>query len=183
MRYKPEYKAEARAKLLETAGTLAKEKGFGTTGVDVFMAAAGLTSGAFYTHFDSKSEFLKAILETELVRTQTMFSSKDRASLLKMAKAYLSEAHVAHPGKGCPLPALSAEVARSDADTRQSYENLIVQLKDQLVEQLDDDSAAWALLSQAVGAVLIARAMNTEQARKGLLRAAIQQVEEILKQE
>ncbi len=180
MRYKPEYKAEARARLLDAAGALAKAKGFGTTGVDQFMAAAGLTSGAFYSHFASKAELLKAIVEREVERTLKLYTGKDRLSLRKMLRFYLGAGHVDHPESGCPLPALSAEVARADTDSRQAYEKLIVQVKDALALHTQDESAAWAMLSQTVGAVMIARAMNPGAARDELLQAAQKQVDALL---
>lgn len=180
MRYKPEYKAEARAKLLETAGALAKEKGFGTTGVDEFMKAAGMTSGAFYSHFGSKSAFLSAIVDSELGRPYSMFAGRSRAKLLKMLKSYLSLQHVENPAQGCPLPALSAEIARADSAIRQRYEDHLLHLIAEVKDELGGEPAAWALLSQVVGAVVLARAMDSEATRKALLDGVIMQLEQQL---
>ncbi len=44
----------ARIKLLEAARTLIRTKGFAATTVDDLCAAAGVTKGAFFHHFDSK---------------------------------------------------------------------------------------------------------------------------------
>ena len=66
MRYKAGYKEEKRKELLEISGQLAKKNGFGATGVDTFMKAAGVTSGAFYSHFSSKNDLFKALVENEL---------------------------------------------------------------------------------------------------------------------
>jgi TetR/AcrR family transcriptional regulator, transcriptional repressor for nem operon len=180
MRYPPDYKANARARLLETAAALAKEKGFGTTGVDALMAAAGMTSGAFYSHFKSKPELLKAIIEHELAHTTALFTGKDTAALRKAFRSYLSEQHVAHPESGCPLPALTPEVARADAATREVFEQQLVQAKDQLQAQLSDDGHAWAVIAQVVGAVMLARAMASPEARKALLQDVRQSVDALL---
>jgi len=180
MRYSPEHKTNARAKLLATAGALVKEKGFGTTGVDKLMAAAGVTSGAFYSHFGSKPELLKAIVENELVNTIALFDGSTPESLLKAIKFYLSESHVQHPEIGCMIPSLASEVARADDDTKQTFERLILQLKDILQSQLAGKDDAWAVIAQAVGAVVIARAMASDSSRKALLKAAKKQIEEIL---
>ena len=66
MRYKPEYKQQKRQELLHISGQLAKQNGFAATGVDSFMKVAGVTSGAFYSHFSSKQDLFKALIETEL---------------------------------------------------------------------------------------------------------------------
>ena len=57
MRYKSGYKEAKRKELLEISGRIAKSQGFANTGVDGFMKAADMTSGAFYSHFSSKQEF------------------------------------------------------------------------------------------------------------------------------
>ncbi|WP_370335292.1 TetR/AcrR family transcriptional regulator [Parvularcula marina] len=44
----------ARDKLLEAALTLIRQKGYSATTVDDLCAAAGVTKGAFFHHFDSK---------------------------------------------------------------------------------------------------------------------------------
>jgi AcrR family transcriptional regulator len=66
MRYQSGYKAEKRKQLLEISGQLAKKNGFAVTGIDGFMKAAGVTSGAFYSHFSSKQDLFKALVENEL---------------------------------------------------------------------------------------------------------------------
>lgn len=182
MRYKPEYKAEARARLLTSAASLAKRNGFGTTGVDAFMAAAGLTSGAFYSHFKSKGELLQAIVDHELQRTKTLFAGLDRAALRRMLRAYLSDAHVEHPESGCPLPALSAEVARAEAPVQDCYGQWVAELVTALSTHTGDEAVAWAVLAQVVGAVMMARALPPGPARTALLRSVRTQVESLLEE-
>lgn len=45
---------DARAKLLEAATRIIKEKGFAATSLDDMCTAAGVTKGAFFHHFSSK---------------------------------------------------------------------------------------------------------------------------------
>ncbi|WP_042073366.1 TetR/AcrR family transcriptional regulator, partial [Acinetobacter gerneri] len=73
MRYKAGYKEEKRKELLEISGQLAKKNGFASTGVDTFMKAAGVTSGAFYSHFSSKNDLFKALVENELQNSIQMW--------------------------------------------------------------------------------------------------------------
>lgn len=182
MRYSPDHKASARAKLVATAGALSKQKGFGTTGVDALMAAAGMTSGAFYSHFKSKPELLRAIVDHELTRTQGIFDGADPRSMRKALDFYLSEAHVDHPEKGCMLPSLSAEVARSDNETKAAFESHMLKLREAFQSQLREGEDAWALVAQAVGGVMLARAMETAETRAALLAASRAQIDRMLKE-
>jgi TetR/AcrR family transcriptional regulator, transcriptional repressor for nem operon len=56
MRLTKEKVAENKARVVETAARLFREKGFEGVGVADLMHAAGLTHGGFYNHFESKDE-------------------------------------------------------------------------------------------------------------------------------
>lgn len=172
MRYSSEHKAATRQHLLETAGALAKEKGFGTTGVDALMAAAGLTVGAFYAHFGSKAEMLQALVAHEMDRSLVWFGGQAEGAIEDAVASYLSLSHVEHPERGCVLPALAAEVARADAAVQKTFEQQLLAMKDRFAAQLGDDGQAWAALAQMVGAVLLARAMHSRSSRKAVLEGA-----------
>ncbi|MEN9437258.1 MAG: hypothetical protein RIR09_1913 [Pseudomonadota bacterium] len=180
MRYRPDHKQGARERLIDATGTLAKKNGFAATGVDSLMASAGLTSGAFYTHFKSKGELLQAIVKNELTRSVELFSNKTVAQTVTAIEGYLSLAHVAHPEAGCAVPSLAAEVSRSDEPTQRVFEVGMVALKDQINAFVHDDAKAWSIIAQLVGAVMVARAMHSEPVRVALLDAATQQVKQIL---
>jgi len=55
--------AETRRVLLEQAGRLFLSNGIGATSLDQIAAAAGLTKGAIYDHFDSKTDLVFALFE------------------------------------------------------------------------------------------------------------------------
>lgn len=175
MRYAAGHKEATRERLLSTGGAVIKKNGFATTGVDSLMEAVGLTGGAFYTHFSSKSKLLRAILERELALSQEMIASKSGLPLDKwlsqVLDQYLTFDHVKHPESGCPIPALSNEVARSDKTVKRAYETALGQMQSGLAQRLGDE-AAWALIAQVVGAVLIARAMASEASGKKVLTSS-----------
>ena len=62
MRYPPDHKTVARAKLIEAGGALSKKAGFSTTGIYALVASAGVTTGGFYSQFRSNAELLNAIV-------------------------------------------------------------------------------------------------------------------------
>src|SRR4030081_2274941 len=56
MRLTKEKVAKNKARVVETAARLFREKGFEGVAVADLMHAAGLTHGGFYNHFESKDE-------------------------------------------------------------------------------------------------------------------------------
>jgi len=171
MRYPPDYKATARAKLIEAGGALAKKAGFASTGMDALASAAGVTTGALYSQFRSKTELLYAIVDHELSRTAEAFAGKTGEDLKRVLAWYLSPRHAANPDKGCAIPALGPEISRADEATRQRFETLLEQLVSTVEEGTSDREKAWALLAQSIGGVILARAVLTPETQQEILEA------------
>jgi len=183
MRYSPGHKAEIRAKLLHEGAAIAKKNGFSTTGIDGLMEAVGLSGAAFYNHFGSKTDFFKAILDHELECSRSLLEGGASLSPAERmgayADSYLSLAHVENPEHGCPLPALSQEVARADGPTRRLYEDQVLRTQAAMEECLGESGAGWAALAQCVGAVLIARAMKSKESREAILSGCREQISKL----
>jgi AcrR family transcriptional regulator len=174
VRYAKEQKELARQRIVEGGARLAKKRGFSAAGVDDLAAASGVTSGAVYKHFSGKSQLLAAIIESELERSAALFASVprgDAARLDKALAAYLSPEHIEHPELGCALPSLAADVARADADVRKAFEDGLLAVHRALKRHVHTDDAAWALIAQSAGAVMLARAMKDKEVRRKLLTA------------
>lgn len=178
MRYSANHKLETRQKLLDSSAVLAKQSGFCTVGVDGLMKAIGLSGGAFYSHFSSKDELFASIVERELCQSmERLGADQDRARLQRCLKQYLSMAHVDHPATGCALPTLGAEIARSDVLVRQQAEHWICRLQQNWAETLESDSLAWAILSQCIGALVVARMLVTPDIQRTVLTSSYQEIE------
>jgi len=175
MRYSPNHKLETKEKLLESSAVSAKKSGFSTVGVDGLMKAIGLSGGAFYSHFSSKDELFAAIVERELCQSLARLGGQgeqDRARLERCLKHYLSMAHVEQPESGCALPTLGAEIARSDIVVRQQAEIWICRLQACWARILESDSLAWAILSQCIGALVVARMLATADIQRTVLQSS-----------
>ncbi|MGE5650569.1 TetR/AcrR family transcriptional regulator [Noviherbaspirillum sp. UKPF54] len=176
MRYKPGHKEEKRKELLKASGALVKQRGFAATGVDALMQAAGVTSGAFYSHFSSKSELLKALVESELQASREMWAGNPHETaedwLNFELDRYLNMGHVRHPDAGCVLPSLGAEIARAEMPVRELFETELRKGQEGLAQRLGSDDLAWAFLCQLVGAMLIARALPDESSQRAVIDAS-----------
>ncbi|KAF1070051.1 MAG: HTH-type transcriptional repressor NemR [Pseudomonas citronellolis] len=176
MRYSAEHKEETRQRLLESSGALAKREGFASVGVDALMKAVGLSGGAFYTHYPSKDALFAAIVERELTRSaERLGKAGDRTGrerLERCLQRYLTLAHVQNVEGGCAIPALGAEIARADSELRGSVETALVDLQQAWAAELGCAEEAWAMLSQCVGALVLARMTHSEQTQREIIEAS-----------
>jgi TetR/AcrR family transcriptional repressor of nem operon len=67
--------SETRAKLLDAARDVIRTKGYAGSTVDDICAAAGVTKGSFFHHFDSKEDLGVAALERFGAMAATLFGS------------------------------------------------------------------------------------------------------------
>ena len=177
MRYSASHKLETKEKLLESSAVSAKKSGFSTVGVDGLMKAIGLSGGAFYSHFTSKDELFASIVERELSQSLERLSADQSCEKLeRCVKQYLSMAHVEHPESGCALPALGAEIARSDVLVRQQAERWICQLHESWARILESDSLAWSILSQCIGTLVVARMLATSDIQRTVLKSSCDEI-------
>jgi TetR/AcrR family transcriptional regulator, transcriptional repressor for nem operon len=174
MRYSKEHKDQVRQQLLLEGARHAKKHGFAASGVDALAGAAGLTTGSLYKHFGNKDTLFSALVKADLAQTVSRFANikpGDDEAMLRALKNYLSMSHVHAPEAGCPVPSLAADVARASDDVRTVFEAGMIDLKDTLKGILGSDSAAWTLIAQNVGAVMIARAMQHDSIKKEVMNA------------
>lgn len=174
MRYSSNRKQETRDKLMASSKAIAKRGGFDSTGVDALMSAIGLTGGAFYSHFPSKQALFEALIREEVENSSEMLAG-DEASppdhVAKRLRGYLSSFHAANPETGCALPTLGPEIARSGPEVRKAVEKSLKHTQKNWSRRIDDADAAWALIAQCVGALVLARAVESDKTRKEILAA------------
>lgn len=174
MRYSQDHKDQTRQRLLQASAGHAKAHGFAASGMDALAAAAGVTVGSLYKHFSGKDALFAELVRSELQRSAALFGSLpagDAQALLKLLRGYTSRRHVQAPEAGCPLPGLSAEVARAPGEVRAAFQDGLQALHAAIAERVGGDAGlAWALIAQSVGAVLLARALPDEAAQQALLR-------------
>lgn len=74
---RPTGRGTARLRLLEAAVDLIRTKGYTATTVDDLCAAAGVTKGAFFHHFDSKEHLAVEAADHWSTTTSTLFAAAD----------------------------------------------------------------------------------------------------------
>jgi TetR/AcrR family transcriptional regulator, transcriptional repressor for nem operon len=167
MRYPPDHKARAREALLEAGTRSLKTTGFNGIGVDGLAAAAGVTSGAFYSNFSSKEAMLEAVIDAGLGEpflsdTDSATPAEGRARLISFLEDYISAHHSADPAEGCVMPALSADVSRAQPPVKDAYARKMTALIERIAGLLDGDASdrqrrAWSIVALMVGSIVISR--------------------------
>ena len=171
MRYSETHKAETRERVLKEAAKEIRAKGPDNVAVAGVMARAGLTHGGFYAHFPSKDALVKeaigAMFADARKRTERIDAAGEpRAVLRAYVDFYLSPGHRDSRDRGCPLPTLSGDFARSQPATRARFGAGVEGIAGRLAAPLaklgypDPQAEAHALLAQLVGGVALARAVG-----------------------
>ena len=168
MRYSAEHKQETHARILNAAGRLFRREGYGGLGIDGLTQAAGVTNGAFYGHFKSKSEAFRAAVLAGLdelrLGINALKESAGKNWLAAFVGFYLGPKRTCDLGQSCVLPSLSAEVVRADGETRAAYQAELRRIIDAVASGLPDgpiaerEDDAIALLALLSGGVTLARA-------------------------
>jgi TetR/AcrR family transcriptional repressor of nem operon len=182
MRVSREQMAENRERILETAATLFRERGFDGVGVADVMKAVGLTHGGFYGHFSSKEDLAAQALGRAFVHSGHWLAeakaAEPQAPMQAIVDRYLSPSHRDDFGHGCPVAALGSDVARQgEASRRAATEGVRAAIKDFSVitpgtnadERRISAIAGYATL---VGALVLARMVDDPALSDEILAAA-----------
>ena len=191
---KPNARAAAKdathERIVSVAARAIRRSGYGGTGVADIMKEAGLTHGAFYSHFASREAMLaeaaaKACAESAAGVAEAAARAAPGRALKALLAAYLSREHVGHVEVGCPLAALGSETSRQTPEVRRVATRHIKATIDLLARQSPDwgqrsaHERALVTLSTMVGAVMLARAVDDPGLSDSLREAALKHLTSI----
>ena len=155
---------ENRARIVETASTLFRERGYDGVSVADLMAAAGFTHGGFYKHFASKADLMAEAAAIGFSQSVANIAGVDAAVFIK---EYVSRQHRDALGNGCTLAALSGDAARQPESIRKAFatgiESQLATLEradGALSESAKREARAKRIdtLAHVVGAIMLSRA-------------------------
>lgn len=180
MRYDKGHKEETRRHILDVASAQFRESGIAAVGLAGIMSEAGLTNGAFYTHFASKEDLVREVLNDALTRREERHKAnlENGVALEATIRDYLSTQHRNRAGTGCPTAALVAEIARHPKATRDAFTGKVADIVVLMAEQIRQGSAeerrrkAITIYATMIGALQLARAVNDRQLSDEILENA-----------
>src|SRR5215813_14945489 len=181
MRRSKQEAAVTRQRIIKAAAAAFRKNGIAGTGLSDLMAAAGLTHGGFYRHFDSKDQIVaEACTAAAEALVEQLAASAAKKSPQRGLKAivenYLSAAHRDEPAAGCPVAALGSEIARGDERTRAAATQALLKFVEILASQFDktrpDVARRRALVAAAtmIGALTMSRMVTDSELSAAILR-------------
>ncbi len=199
MRYSNTHKKQTEQNITNAALDEFRSNGYHGVGIDGIAKSAGVTSGAFYTHFGSKSDaFLRAIevglkqVSNELDRRRTEDTGEWLSEFLDwyltppdaadaMSKATLQ----AFPIQGgCALTSLAPEVCRSGTQAKHVFEKELMTTIALIKDGLDEggNKEAWSILSSLIGAITLARSVKNNDTAVEILSSVLSTTLDLLKE-
>ncbi|KDR86561.1 MULTISPECIES: TetR/AcrR family transcriptional regulator [Agrobacterium] len=183
MKVSKEKLAANRSAIIGAAVTLFQERGIDGVGVSEICTAAGLTHGALYAQFGSKSGLVAEALGATVQASRQRMADRGRGHadpLMAYLDYYLSERHRDDISGGCSFPALGADVARQDTPVGERFAKGFSASVEAIADLLHNVpknerlGRASAILSLISGAVTASRATRKAQpdASKEILVAA-----------
>jgi TetR/AcrR family transcriptional repressor of nem operon len=190
MRVSRQTLAAHRSAILDQASRLFRGRGLDGVGVADITRAAGLTHGAFYGHFPSKTALAAEACGRSLLQGAGHWRGRaararaaGRDPLAAIIGGYLTERHRDRPEDGCALATLGPEIARAEPPLRAACDDGVTALTQVLEEEigaarpeLDDATRvrrALAVIAALAGGLIIARALAADPERS---RAALESV-------
>ncbi len=183
-----------RERILDAAQGLILERGYGGVSVDQLIRTLGLTKGAFFHHFKSKSDLARTLINRYADEGVTLFEeSLDRAKKLSddplqqfLILVGLYEEifeGLTEPYPGCLLASYVYELQQFDADilpiinkefllSRRELTKLIEQIADKYPPRIPFDAGALAdmFMSTFEGAFVLSKSLHEPQITAQQLR-------------
>ncbi|WP_434341034.1 TetR/AcrR family transcriptional regulator [Motilimonas cestriensis] len=186
MPYTETHKNKTREKILDSSFRLFAIKGFEGVTIDDLMSNCGLTRGGFYAHFTSKAELYREALKFRACSTKLAglkpegTTNKQWLSLL--LNTYLSLEHVrGERSLACPLAFLATDINMQDNAIKAAYADVYNGMNTAIMEYASsycdcDEQDILSVTAMMIGAVAIARTLQSQNSIESLLEACRREV-------
>ena len=178
-----ERKERTRQRVVEAAARGFRSHGY-ALGVDGLAREAGVTSGAFYKHFGSKSDaFREAVrygLADLLAGVQYFQETHGTDWWPRFVRFYLNEKRTCGLADSCSLQSLTPEIGRADPAAREVFEAGFAEVAEAVVggpaspRKPGTRAEAQTALATLAGAVTVGRAMASQAAAAQMADAVAQ---------
>jgi TetR/AcrR family transcriptional repressor of nem operon len=170
MNKRAEQKQQSLQKILSVTARRLREEGIKGAAIAKVMNEAGLTHGAFYSHFNNKDELAQAGFQHAIETGQPPWLSAGKKvdetfaqRLKRLAAGYLTRRHRDSIGSGCAISALANDVPNASEGFQAAYEQALSATYREISEgHSDNEDDAMVFLSLCVGSLLLSRNVSDE---------------------
>ena len=195
MPYSAEHKKATRDKILDSAIKLFSTKGFDQVSIDELMQDAGLTRGAFYSHFKSKQAVYAKAMVKGAKQSQITQAKPDEIEdtewIKRLLSGYLSVDHVTQKISPCPLAFLITDIANNETEVQDTYTRIFKRINAMVYSHFANDRSkgsgsqvsqqdVFSAIAMMIGGVAISRALNDDELMLELLDSCKHKVNDIL---
>jgi len=185
MPWPAEQRDKTRLQILESAARLFALQGFSQVSIDDLMADAGLTRGAFYHHFRTKSEIYTEAIRHAFEAGRTRLGELGGEGLGALVDGYLQRSHAVGESMRCPLVFMATDVTLREQEVRHVYSTALQSFVGRLQATFEASPAtnrqrALQMAAALIGGVALARAVDDPQFSEEILAACRSGCHELL---
>lgn len=185
MRYVKGHGLQTRSRIVEQASYGLRQTGANGMSLADLMRRAGLTHGGFYSHFESREALVIEAFAWAMDRTVSQWRNflKDIPAEKRFdafVELYLRRGHCDDRARGCVLPALSMDIARSTQKARRAFARKLDVMIEMVAELFAGESPerarqiATGALATMLGSIALARAVGNRSRSDEILGAGRQ---------
>lgn len=175
-------KRESLTRILDAGAARLRADGPDGPAIGKVMQDAGLTHGAFYSHFASKDELAIAAFRHGLAESRPRWIGKKPdaswgARAARLARGYLNRTHRDDRADSCAFSAIGSDAARMPAEFRAAYEEELRKTLNAMGGRPVDEAQehelydeAIATLALCIGGLVLSRAVESESFSSRILR-------------
>jgi TetR/AcrR family transcriptional regulator, transcriptional repressor for nem operon len=166
MRVTKAQNAEHHRAIIDAASRLFRKRGFDAVTVVDIMQEAGLTHGAFYGHFASKTALAAEAFRLAFERRLAEWT--DDMTLTEALDLYFCIGHRDDASSGCPMASLVSKITNLDKVIQKQFSVGVSQYVDRIADRLaargvrksQARKQAAAIISTMIGSVALARSVS-----------------------
>jgi TetR/AcrR family transcriptional repressor of nem operon len=185
MRYVKGHGLQTRCRIVEEASYGLRLVGVDGLSVADLMKLVGLTHGGFYSHFESREALVIEAFASAMDRTISQWRDHMKGMPAEerfdaFVEAYLRPGHRDDRARGCVLPALGTDIARSSQKARRAFARKLDEMIDVIAGLFPGKSPeqarqiATSALATMMGSIALARAVGDKKLSDEILGAARQ---------
>ncbi|TMS82582.1 TetR/AcrR family transcriptional regulator [Pseudoalteromonas sp. S554] len=172
MTWNKTHKKNTKERVLQSAAQLFTQEGYEKISINQVMEHAQLTRGAFYAHFDSKSDLYAQAIKTAANNAHQAISKTTSDDIASLANHYLSATHRDKLlPQSCPLACLITDITQQDQKVKSVYTDVFKAFITNIDKLTNDQQRSFQIATLMIGGIALSKALEDQKLSDSLLSA------------